>query len=113
MKKVICMSYGKENECIIKKTNKEYQVKNDVLNVEIEECFCKECGAPIFDYEIAKKNQIKVYDTYKKKHDLLTSEEIIAIRKKYGLSQKDLSVLEKRTLQDMKIVQYKTQVLIY
>ena len=53
--------------------------------------YCPHCGDPLFVYEAERINQIRCFDEYKKKKGLLTSEEIIEIRNKYGLSQTDLA----------------------
>ena len=39
------------------------------------------------------ENLLRLRDAYRAKHNLLTSDEIVSIRKKYGLSQKELSDL--------------------
>jgi len=39
------------------------------------------------------ENLLRLRDSYRVKHNLLTSDEIVSIRKKYGLSQKELSDL--------------------
>ena len=63
------------------------------VNVEFEaiKAYCPKCGDPLFLYEAEKVNQIRCFDEYKRKKGLLTSEEIIEIRKKYGLSQTQLA----------------------
>lgn len=63
------------------------------VNVEFEaiKAYCPKCGDPLFLYEAERVNQIRCFDEYKRKKGLLTSEEIIDIRKKYGLSQTDLA----------------------
>ena len=53
--------------------------------------YCAKCGRPVFIYEAEKINQIRCYDEYKRKKGLLTTEEIIGIRKKLGLSQTGLA----------------------
>ena len=63
------------------------------VNVEFEaiKAYCPKCGDPLFLYEAERVNQIRCFDEYKRKKGLLTSEEIIEIRKKYGLSQSELA----------------------
>ena len=63
------------------------------VNVEFEaiKAYCPKCGEPLFLYEAERVNQICCFDEYKRKKGLLTSEEIIEIRRKYGLSQSELA----------------------
>ena len=54
---------------------------------------CKDCGRSIFDYKLDDENLKKAFVKYKKNHSLLTSSEIVSLRKKYGISQRTLAVL--------------------
>ena len=69
--------------------------KVNVKGVPIEfnaiKAYCPKCGAPLFVYEVQRLKQVRCYDEYKRKKGLLTSGEIIDIRRKYGLSQTDLA----------------------
>ena len=66
-------------------------VKGVPVEFEAIKAYCPKCGDPLFLYEAERINQIRCFDEYKRKKGLLTSEEIIEIRKKYGLSQADLA----------------------
>ena len=52
---------------------------------------CNKCGNHLWVDEIEEYNLKIIYDEYKKKVGLLTTDEIKAIRKKRGLSQKELA----------------------
>ena len=52
---------------------------------------CNHCGNHLWVDEVEAYNDIIIYDEYKKKAGLLTTEEIKAIRKKRGMSQRDLA----------------------
>ena len=43
--------------------------------------------------DLKRMNEVLACDAYRKKYGLLTSEEIVSIRKQYGLSQNDFSAL--------------------
>ena len=66
-------------------------VKGIPVEFEAIKAYCPKCGDPLFLYEVERINQIRCFDEYKRKKGLLTSEEIIEIRRKYGLSQADLA----------------------
>lgn len=46
----------------------------------------------IFDRDIEQENDVKLYNIYKKRMNLLTTNEIKEIRERYGLSQKDFAL---------------------
>jgi len=91
MKKVYCENCDKQVDYILKPVKREYKVKDDVVAVEINEAYCAICGKRLFVFKVERENQIRVYDAYKIKHKLLTSNDIIEIRKRHHLSQKDLA----------------------
>lgn len=90
-KVVVCPNCDKEVTYSVKLENREVNVKGDIFNVEIKVAFCDECHEKVFPDEIAKENDLIIYDEYRKRHDLLTSYEIKAIRQKRNMSQKDLA----------------------
>ena len=66
--------------------------KNKIpVDVETYVCYCKKCGRPLLPSKYWSLNDIIIYDEYKKKLGLLTSKEIIRIRKKRHMSQTDLA----------------------
>ena len=54
---------------------------------------CEYCGEIVSPYSIGNLNDIAKFDEYKKQVGLLTSKEIIAIRKKLNLTQEGLARL--------------------
>lgn len=93
MIKTFCVNCNEERECVIKEVTKEFDVKGIMVTATIEETYCSHCNNKVFIYKIEKKNQIKIYDEYKKKVGLLTSQDIIRIRQKYHLTQEELAKL--------------------
>jgi len=68
-------------------------VKNEPIQVELKLYRCLECGQLIQDPKNPQDELDIAYRIYRQRHHLLQPEEIIAIRKTYDLSQKDLSNL--------------------
>jgi putative zinc finger/helix-turn-helix YgiT family protein len=70
-------------------------IKVSVLGVEVEaevkRPICLECHEVINVKKITRENEISVYDAYKAKVGLLTSKEIMTIRKSKNLSQSDFA----------------------
>ena len=77
----------------IKMVKRHHEIGPERVPIDVMEyqAFCEKCGHPVFPHELDKKNDIIVYDAYKRKVGLLTSEDIIRIRKKRNMSQADLA----------------------
>lgn len=63
------------------------------MEIEFDEYYKinPENGEEVFDRNIEIENDIRLYDIYKKRVNLLTTNEIKLIRKKYGMNQKEFS----------------------
>lgn len=88
-----CEFCDDEVEFEVKKEKKTFTVKGDTFEVEIGVAYCKTCGTRVFPFSLAKENDLVVYDEYRRRHNLLTSKEIKAIRRKRNLSQVELAKL--------------------
>lgn len=88
---IYCLACDEEREYIVKKEKRKIKVKNLEFEVEIDIAFCKKCGEEVFPDEIAKRNDLVIYDEYRRKKGLLTSSEIREIRKKRNMSQLELA----------------------
>lgn len=78
----------KDNVCI-----RRVVVNVKGIDIEFDEYYKinPENGEEVFDRNIEIDNDIRLYDIYKKRVNLLTTNEIKLIRKKYGMSQKEFS----------------------
>lgn len=93
-KAVYCIDCGREVLAIISEREETYAIKGDgPFSILAQVPVCPNCGTELFDEEIETKNQKKLYEQYRRKHGLLSPEEIKAIRRQYGLSQKSFSLL--------------------
>lgn len=72
---------------IIKGEEVEYEAKYFFCEKSKEDSDCYESGA------LQNENLLRARDAYRQKRDLLTSVEIVALRKDYGLTQVDLAKL--------------------
>lgn len=70
-----------------------YNVKGDDITITARVKKCEICNKELFDMTLDTENIKAVYKEYKKKHNLLQSEEIIALRKKFHLTQNMLAIL--------------------
>lgn len=91
--KTFCTNCLKETSFKIVKEKEERIVLGVKIEVEIETPYCDECGSAIDVPSVERRNSIVVCDAYRRKEGLLTSEEILGLRKKYRLSATALSKL--------------------
>ncbi len=71
----------------IKEQAEEILVKNEKISINSEVTYCKNCGSKVWNETLDDNNLKKAYNTYKQNHNLLTSNQIKAIREKYQLTQ--------------------------
>ena len=84
-----CDKYVEYDEKAVKRT---ISVRGVKISCVITECYCKNCGGRVLVESVEKENEIKLYDLYKKKMGLLTSDEIRNILRKRDMKQKELAV---------------------
>lgn len=69
-------------------------IKDEEVNYKENYYFCKNCDEDENEFVTGKMendNLLNARNEYRRNHNLLTSDEIVAIREKYGLSQVDLA----------------------
>ncbi len=92
MKKIYCPKCGIDVEYHIEKnTIREY--KGVKLNVIENIAVCDECSEHIFEKDIEEDNLKRLYKEYKIKAGLITPEEIVTMREKHNLSQRELTAI--------------------
>lgn len=91
--KKYCEACNKETETIVIQKKEIYKVLGEEIEVEASILTCKECGEELFCEKLDNETLIKAYNAYRKKHKLLTPEEIKEIRTQYDLSQRSFSKL--------------------
>ena len=89
----ICSECNEEVPYTMSKVKRLHLIGHDKVPVEVEEWIghCAICGAPLLPNKYWALNDIIIYDEYKRKLGLLTSEDIKRIRKKRGMSQVELA----------------------
>jgi len=87
----ICNDFVDYNTIMKEET---YNIKDkDSVTINSKVAVCKICGNELFNEDYEKENQKKAYDIFRDNHNLLYPDEIYEIRKKYGLTQKEISEL--------------------
>lgn len=80
-----------EYDVILETRQSEY--KGIKFSYVFKKAVCKHCGNQVFPVSVGTENQISRTDEYKKICGLLTSKEMVSIRKKLSLSQDRLAKL--------------------
>lgn len=93
MNKDWCMYCDSNEEYLIKEETCHCHVLDLDFDISLKHAYCKKCGHEIFPHELWVNHDLIVYDEYRKRKGLLTSQEIKGIRKKRNLSQVELARL--------------------
>ena len=91
-----CPLCGRRHEVEERKRLSSITIKGEEVTYEERCYFCVNADAEENEFESAvmtNENLLRARNAYRVKHGLLTSEEIVAIRKNYGLSQVELAKL--------------------
>lgn len=91
--KRICSCCMEEHEVKTVLVMEHATFKNSTVDYEASYLFCELAEELYMDEQQMRDNDIKLKDAYRKKEGLLTSAQISEIRAKYGISQRDLSLL--------------------
>ena len=82
-----CPYCNKDTDTTVREIQETYPVKGEDITVNAHVRVCNCCKNDIWDTELDTKNLMDAYDEYRKRHQLLSPEDIRAIRNKYKLSQ--------------------------
>ena len=91
-----CPVCGKIHEVEERKRVSTIMLKDDAITYEEKYYFCDNADEDENEFvtgSMGNDNLLKARNSYRRKHNLLTSDEIVAIRESYGLSQVDLARL--------------------
>lgn len=78
---------------IVKEKYETYKVKGEDITVKARVKTCSDCGEELLDMELDTENLKKAYDIYRKKYSIVSADDIIALRQRYGLSQRAFAIL--------------------
>lgn len=91
--KKLCLSCMEIHEVKNIALEEKSTFKGTPIRYEAEYFYCDNTEEIYSNEEMLKKNDIAMKDAYRKAMGLLTTNEIIAVRKQYGISQSDLCAL--------------------
>lgn len=70
-----------------------YNVKGEDITITAKVKKCEICNAELFDMNLDTENLKAAYRKYKENHNLMQSEEIVSLRKRFHLTQSMLAIL--------------------
>ncbi len=88
--KVYCPYCKKEVEYKIEKRDIK-MFRGVEINSYENVAICKECNEDLYINEIENKNTQRIYEIYRKKANIIKPQDIIKLREKYDLSQRELT----------------------
>ena len=91
--KKLCTCCMEEHEVKTVLVDEQATFKNATVKYKATYLYCELADEFYMNEEQMQENDIRLKDAYRESEGLLTSEEIIAIREKYGISQSDLCKL--------------------
>ena len=90
--KVYCPYCRKEVEYKVEKREVN-EFKGIVVNTFEEVAICNECDNDLYVNEIENKNNERIYEIYREKANIVKPDDIINLRKKYDISQRELTAI--------------------
>ena len=91
--RIFCPMCEEEHEVILIKKRQINKVKECEIENDVFVYVCEKYNEEFEDGELLNINLMEMRDAYRRKNNLLTKDEIISIREKYGITQEDLSNL--------------------
>lgn len=88
VKRLLCEECWEEVDATYETRHHVEDVRGVVVEVDIEHLICPKCGNSIGWAPLVDKGFEKLYRAYRDKAGVLQPEEIVALRKKYGFSQR-------------------------
>ena len=90
--RVYCPFCKKEVEYKIEKRDiKEF--RGIEINTYENVAICKECHQDLYVNEIEEKNNERIYELYREKANIIKPQDIVALREKYNISQRELTAI--------------------
>lgn len=88
--KVYCPYCCKEVEYKVEKRSVE-NFKNIKVDTFESVAICNECNSDLYVDEIENENNKRIYDIYRNKTNIINAQDIVELREKYNLSQRELT----------------------
>ncbi len=87
-----CPICEKDRQVTPRSSREEYTVRGEKISLDVPRLICGQCGEAMIDDAFGDP-VLKVYAEYRRRHGLLTPEQIRGVREKYSLSQDAFATL--------------------
>jgi putative zinc finger/helix-turn-helix YgiT family protein len=91
--KIICPYCEEQREVEVVKKIEKVDIRGELIEVSASHYKCKKCGGEFEDPKGGYDFVEKAYEEYRRRHGLMQPSEMKGFRKKYGLTQAELSKL--------------------
>ncbi|MEW6376627.1 MAG: type II TA system antitoxin MqsA family protein [Thermodesulfobacteriota bacterium] len=91
--KGICPNCEKETELELIQKVEDIKVRGEVIKVDVKYYKCKRCGEEFEDPRSDEDPLDKAYREYRRRHEMMQPEEVRDFRKRFGLTQNEMSRL--------------------
>jgi putative zinc finger/helix-turn-helix YgiT family protein len=91
--KGICPNCEKESELELIQRVEDIEVRGEAVKVEVKYYKCKNCGEEFEDPHSDEDPLDKAYRAYRRRHGMMQPEEVRDFRKRFGLTQNEMSRL--------------------
>ena len=88
VKRLLCEECWEEVDATYETRHHVEDVRGVTVEVDIEHLICPKCGNSIGWAPLVDEGFDKLYRAYREKMGIMQPEEIVALRKKYGFSQR-------------------------
>jgi putative zinc finger/helix-turn-helix YgiT family protein len=68
-------------------------VRGESVTLTVPTRICAACGEPVYDRALDNATLERAYAIYRSRHDLVSADEVRALREKYAVSQRNLALL--------------------
>ncbi len=92
-KKIFCEDCRRDVEYEVTSIKRNEILKGEEYEYIGKEAICKECHSELFVAEVEDENLELLYNSYRKKNDLISMEKLVDIPKKYNIGKRPLSLL--------------------
>jgi putative zinc finger/helix-turn-helix YgiT family protein len=91
-KKIYCPMCEEDRNSRTETVREEYDVRGETIALDIPRLICLTCGESMIDEAFGDPTH-RLYAEYRRRHGLLSPEQIRSVREKYSLSQDALATL--------------------
>jgi len=91
--RAFCPECRQDVKYSVKENQETAELKGEVYEFTSHTAYCEKCGGEIYVAELEDANLKALYDAYRRRHDIISLEDIMVIPEKYNIGKRPLSLL--------------------